>query len=113
MRNSIRRSGADRHCVQPYRFALQLRIGVDDAAELDKRPVAGSLDDPASMNGDRGIDEIAAKSAEARQRPLLVGPGQAAEANDVGGENRRQFPRLGHFLDRFLSRPRRPSRERH
>ena len=58
--------------------------GVDDAAELDKRPVAGSLDDPASMNGDPGIDEIAAKSAEARQRPILVGARKRPHASGHG-----------------------------
>jgi hypothetical protein len=36
--------------------------GVDHAAELDDRPVAGALDDAAVMGGDGGIDEIAAQS---------------------------------------------------
>ncbi len=36
---------------------------VDDATELDKCPVAGSLDDPPAMNGNQWINEIAAKCA--------------------------------------------------
>jgi FAD/FMN-containing dehydrogenase len=36
---------------------------IDDAAELDERPVAGSLDDSAVMHGDGWVDEIAAKRA--------------------------------------------------
>ena len=33
---------------------------VDHAAELDDAPVAGALDDPAVVDGDCGVDQIAA-----------------------------------------------------
>ena len=36
--------------------------GIDDAAELDDRAVAGSLDDAPVMNGDSRVDQIAAQS---------------------------------------------------
>ena len=40
------------------------------------------------LDDDRRIDQVAAQRAQARQRPVLVGPGQAVEADNVGGENR-------------------------
>jgi hypothetical protein len=51
--------------------------GVDDAAELDERAVAGALDDAALVNGDGRIDEVAAQSPQPRERALLVGAGEA------------------------------------
>ena len=48
---------------------------VDDAAELDDGAVAGALDDPAMMHGDRRVDQVAAQGPEPRQRPVLVGSG--------------------------------------
>ena len=68
---------------------------VDHAAELDDRAVAGALDHPAFVNGDGGIDEIAAQSPEPRERPVLVGAREPAEADHVGGEDRRELARLG------------------
>ena len=40
--------------------------GVDDAAKLDERPVAGQLDTAAVMQSDGRVDEIAAQSPEPR-----------------------------------------------
>ena len=40
--------------------------GIDDAAELDDRAVAGALDDPPVMYGDTRIDEIAAQRPQPR-----------------------------------------------
>jgi hypothetical protein len=37
--------------------------GVDHAAELDDRPIASALNDAPMVEGDRGVDEIAAQSA--------------------------------------------------
>jgi hypothetical protein len=36
--------------------------GVDHAAELDDRAVAGAIDDAAMMGGDGGVDEVAAEA---------------------------------------------------
>jgi hypothetical protein len=36
--------------------------GVHDAPELDGRAVAGALDDPAVMRGDRRVDQVAAQA---------------------------------------------------
>ena len=69
---------------------------VDDAAEFDDRAIAGALDEAAVVDGDRRIDEVAAQSAQPRQRAVLVRAGQSAEADDVGGQDRCKFPALGH-----------------
>ena len=68
---------------------------VDHAAKFHDRAVAGALDDPAFVNGDGGIDEIAAQGPQARERSLLVGAREPAEADHVGGEDRRKLADLG------------------
>src|SRR6185437_14810832 len=70
--------------------------GVDHAAELYDRAVAGALDDPAAMRGDRRLEEIAAQTPDARQRALLVGAGEAAEADNIRDQDRRELSGLGH-----------------
>ena len=50
---------------------------VDHAAELDDRAVAGTLDHPALVNRDGGIDQIAAQRPQARERPLFIGARRA------------------------------------
>ena len=62
---------------------------IDHAAKFDDRPIAGALHDPALVHGDGGIDQIAAQSPQPRKRALLVGAGQPAEADHVGGKDRR------------------------
>ena len=69
---------------------------VDDAAELDDAAVAGALDDAPMMRGDGRVDQIAAKPSEPRERPLFVGAGEPAIADDVGDQNRCEFPGLAH-----------------
>ena len=69
---------------------------VDDAAELDDEAVAGALDHPAVMRPDRRIEKIASQRAQPRERAIFVRPGETAEADDVGGEDRGDFPGLGH-----------------
>jgi hypothetical protein len=49
--------------------------GVDHAAELDDRAVAGALDDAAVMHGDDRVDEVAAERPEPGQRAVFVRPG--------------------------------------
>ena len=58
--------------------------GVDHAAELDDRAVAGALDDVAVMHRDDGIDEIAAKGSQAREDKVLVRACETAVSDDVG-----------------------------
>ena len=41
--------------------------GVDNAAELDERPVAGALHDAPVVHGDGGVDQIATQRAQPRQ----------------------------------------------
>src|SRR5271165_7276156 len=70
--------------------------GVDHAAELDKRAVAGALDDAPVVRVDRGIDQIAAQPAEPRQRAILIDAGEPAVADDVCNQDRRDFPHSRH-----------------
>ena len=69
---------------------------VDGAPKLDDRPVAGALDHAALVDGDGRVDEVAAQRPQAGQQPLLVRPGEAREADDVGDEDRGEFPGFGH-----------------
>jgi hypothetical protein len=69
---------------------------VDHAAELDDEPVAGALDDAAVMHGDRRVGEVAAQKAQTRKYALLVGAGETAEADDIGGEDGGDFSGLVH-----------------
>jgi hypothetical protein len=48
------------------------------------------------MRPDHRVDEIAAQRAQPRQRAVFVRPGEAAETDDVGGEDRSDFPGLVH-----------------
>ena len=69
---------------------------VDHAAELDQRPVAGALDHAAVVHRDGRVDQVAAQGAQPGKVAVLVGPGQPAEADHVGGEDSREFPALRH-----------------
>ncbi len=70
--------------------------GFDDAAEFDERPVARALEHAAVLAGDGGVDEVGAQRTQPRERAILVGARHPAEADDVGGQDRRDFPGLGH-----------------
>ena len=89
MRYSMRLSGAtpalrSNHTVLNLDRAAQR---IDHAAELDDQPIAGALDHPAVVGGDRRVGEVAAQSAQACEHALLVRPGETAEADDVGGKD--------------------------
>ena len=98
MRNSMRLSAGDLGVAldhRPLDFDGAVH-GVDDAAELDDRAVAGALDDAAVMHGDGRIDQVAAKRPQPRQNPVLVGSGEPAVADDVGHQDRRELSGLAH-----------------
>jgi hypothetical protein len=48
------------------------------------------------MGGDRRIDQVAAKPAKTRKRPVFVGPGEPGIADDVRDHNRRELSGLAH-----------------
>ena len=58
--------------------------------------VAGALDDPTVVYGDGRIDEVASERPQSRQNPVLVGSGKPRIADDVGHQDRREFPGLAH-----------------
>jgi len=82
MRNSLRRSSGTPalHAVLHLDRAAQ---GVDRAAELHYRAVAGALDDAAVMGADGRVDQIAAEAPEASKGPVLVSSGEPTIADDV------------------------------
>ncbi len=80
---------------------------VDHRAELDDRPVAHQLDDPAVALGEHRIDHRAPQFLDRRQRASFVRFDQARVADDVGRQDGREPPlRLG---DRHGSRLQRNS----
>src|ERR1700722_1400947 len=69
---------------------------IDHATELDDQAVAGALDEAAVVDGDGGVNQIAAQQPKPRKRSLLVDAGEPAVANDIGDQDRGEFPRLAH-----------------
>ena len=78
--------------------------GVDDAAKLDEEAVAGALHNTPVMRSNGGIDQIAPQPPEPRQGAILVGAGKLAVSDHIGGENRGEFPGLGHEVFRQRSK---------
>ena len=48
------------------------------------------------MGGDGGIDQVAAQPPKARERAILVRSREPAVADDIGDQDRRNFPGLAH-----------------
>ena len=69
---------------------------IDDAPELDNRTVAGALNDPAVVDGDRRVDQVAPKGPEPGKDAILVRSSQPAVTDNVGDQDRRKFPGLAH-----------------
>ena len=69
---------------------------VDDAPELDDAAVAGALDDAAMMHGDCGIDQVASKGPKPCEDAIFVRASKPGVADDVGHQDRSQFPGLAH-----------------
>ena len=69
---------------------------VDHAAEFDETAVAGALDDAPMMHRDRGINQIAAQRSQPRERAILVRAGQPTVADDIGDQDRCDFPGFAH-----------------
>ena len=86
------------------RIALDHRVlnldgatyGVDHAAKLNQSAVAGALNDAPMVDGDRGIDQIAAERAQPRQSSVLVRAGKSTESDHIGGQYRRKLSSFGH-----------------
>ena len=62
--------------------------GIDDTRKLDQDAVASRLDDPATVRGNRGVDQLVPQRTEARNRVLLVHPGQAAIPRHISSQDR-------------------------
>jgi hypothetical protein len=77
-------------------FCTSIAHRVDDTAKLDEAAIAGAVDDAPMMRGDCGIDQIVAQPPQARQRSLLVRCGEPAVADNIGDQDRHNFPGLAH-----------------
>ncbi len=62
---------------------------VHRAREFDQDAVASSLDDPAAMLGDLGIEVLAPKVVDTRERAFFVGAHEPAIAGNVASKDRR------------------------
>ena len=60
---------------------------VDDAGELDEQPVAGCLDQPAAMRGDRRVDQRLSHPLQPVEGALLVDADQPRIPGDIGGQD--------------------------
>src|SRR6516162_3438573 len=80
---------------------------IDDAGELGKEAVAGSLDDATAMLGDFGVAEFTANCTQGREGALFVPTHQPRIARDIGSQYRRQPA-----LDPISSHSGRPARRR-
>src|SRR6516165_10534419 len=69
---------------------------IDDAGELDEQPVAGRLDDAASVFLDLGIRQLSPDCLQRGERAFLIGTHQPRIAGDVGGEDRGEAASGGH-----------------
>jgi hypothetical protein len=69
---------------------------IDDAAELNDAAVAGALDDAAVMHGDGRINEVAPKGPEPCEDAIFVRASKPGIADDVGHQDRGEFPCLAH-----------------
>ena len=89
---------ARRRCARPWPFCTSIaqRTASTTLRNSMIDAVAGALDDAAVMRGDGGIDQVAAEAAKAREGSVLVGAGKPAVADDVGHQDRREFPGFAH-----------------
>ncbi|HUC11703.1 MAG TPA: hypothetical protein VL985_14945 [Stellaceae bacterium] len=80
--------------------------GSNDAAKLDKQPVAHRSHNATLMTLDPRVDQFAANPAERRQRAFLVDAHQARIADDIGAHHDSKsvvYPRLAiHSARRFF-----------
>jgi hypothetical protein len=81
---------------------------VDDARKLDQQPVAGGLDDAATVLLDLGITQLTTQRFEAFERAFLVCPHQPRIRGHIGGKDRSETAGLAHVVSSAARR--RPSR---
>jgi hypothetical protein len=75
--------------------------GSVDAVEHNKEGVTASLDDPAAVLLDRGIDQVLAQSPEPVERPLIIQADQTAVTHHIGMHHRDQLPPIWRSSGRF------------
>ena len=71
-------------CLLQFHGALD---GTDRAPKLDEGTIAHQLDEAAAMLVDQRLEDFLARCLECGQRPRLIGPQEAAVADDIGNKN--------------------------
>jgi hypothetical protein len=66
--------------------------GGDRAGEFGQKAVARGLDQPSLLLGEARLDHLAPQPADASIGTLLIALHQRRKANDIRGQNGRQFP---------------------
>src|SRR6516165_399246 len=69
---------------------------IDDAAEFNDAAVARALDDAAMMHGDGRVDQVAPKGPKPCEDTIFIRASKPGVADDVGHQDRREFPGLAH-----------------
>ena len=69
---------------------------IDDAPELNDAAVAGALDDAAMMHGDGRVDQVAPEGPKPCEDAIFVRTNKPGVADDVGHQDRGEFPGLAH-----------------
>src|SRR5687767_4863922 len=59
-------------------------------AKFGNHAVTGAFHDTTNVHGKRRIDQIAAQSPQSRQRAVLIGTGEPAETDHIGGQDGHQ-----------------------
>src|SRR6516162_7805374 len=77
---------------------------IDHAAEFNDAAVASALDDAPVMHRDGWIDQVAPKGPEPCEDAVFVRASKPRVANDVGHQDRREFPGLAHGANAEVAR---------
>jgi hypothetical protein len=70
-------------------MALCTLMRVDHVSKFDDAAVIGAFDDPAMVERDGRVNEVAGKRSQARENALLVRTGEPAIADYVSDQDRR------------------------
>jgi hypothetical protein len=77
---------------------------INHAAKLDNCAIAGAFDDAPVMHGEDRIDQVAAQRSQPGKDAIFVRSSKPRVADDVGDQDRRQFPRLAHGASADVAR---------
>ena len=94
----MRRSGGKPalRSTMPFCTSIAHRTASTTLRNSTMNAVASPFDDTAVACGDCWVDEVAAHRPQPRERSLLVRPGEPAITDNIGDQDRCNFPGLAH-----------------